>query len=88
MKNRHLNKDGTYNYGSKESHGNFYACNNIMCDYLNNHLKRKQKFVSSNIPIKYINYYKKHNKYVSDGTLYRGRSFIIVQSKKTFSINI
>ena len=75
-------------YGSQESHYNFTKANKIMCDYLNNHIPIVQEFTSSNIPMKYIKYFRKHNAFVKNGPLYRGRMWKIVIDKvnKTFSI--
>ena len=76
------------NYGSKESHDNFTKMNSVMCDFLCDHLKSVQEFTSSNIPMKYIKYFRRHNAFVKNGPLYRGRMWKIVIDKvnKTFSI--
>jgi hypothetical protein len=76
------------NYGSKESHNNFEKMNSVMCDYLNNHIEQYHEFTSSNIPMKYIKYFRRHNGFVKNGPLHRGRMWKIVidKVKKTFSI--
>jgi len=75
-------------YGSNESHANFLKANNVMCDYLCDHLKSVQEFTSSNIPMKYNKYFRRHNGFVKNGPLTRGRMWKIVMNKenKTFSI--